>query len=186
MEGAFGGRGTARINVRDTQISGQALDASTNSAIICFRSFFATDGKSMSGTVEIRAIGDADVEAVIALWHAAGVARPWNDPVVDIAFARRGPHSTILVAVVGGAIAATVMVGEDGHRGWVYYVAADPEQQGSGLGRAIMTAAEDWLKTRGVWKLQLMVRGDNAAVQEFYKRLGYKLVDTVCFQKVIG
>jgi ribosomal protein S18 acetylase RimI-like enzyme len=139
----------------------------------------------MAKDIEIRVIADADIPRVVALWHAAGITRPWNDPLQDIAFARRGPHSTILVACASSVIAGTVMVGEDGHRGWVYYVAADPNQQGGGIGRAVMAAAEDWLAKRGVWKVQLMVRGDNAAVQAFYARLGYKLVDTVTFQKVI-
>ncbi len=83
------------------------------------------------------------------MWHAAGVSRPWNDPVRDIAFARRGPHSTVLVAELGGRIVATAMVGEDGHRGWVHYVAADPAHQCEGLGRAMMDAAEKWLAVRG-------------------------------------
>jgi hypothetical protein len=36
-----------------------------------------------------------------------------------------------------------------------------------------MTAAEDWLRERGIMKLQLMVRGDNARVHAFYQSLGY-------------
>ncbi len=133
----------------------------------------------------IRAIEDGDVAAVIALWHAAGVTRPWNDPERDIAFARRGPHSTVLVAEVAGSITATVMVGEDGHRGWVYYLAALPERQGSGLGRAIMQAAEAWLAERGIWKVQLLIREENAAVRGFYEHLGYAKNPTVVFQKVL-
>ena len=37
----------------------------------------------------IRDITDDDIPQVIALWHATGVSRPWNDPAADIAFARR-------------------------------------------------------------------------------------------------
>lgn len=133
----------------------------------------------------IRDIRDEDIEQVIALWHAAGVARPWNDPMKDIAFARRDVHSTILVAVLDGRVAGTVMVGEDGHRGWIYYVAAAPEHQGSGLGRSLMNAAEDWLARRGVWKMQLLVRDDNAKVKDFYRHLGYQDTRSTCFQKVI-
>jgi ribosomal protein S18 acetylase RimI-like enzyme len=135
---------------------------------------------------EIREIDNRDLEQVMALWHSAGVTRPWNDPRKDIEFARRGPHSTILLAVVANAVAATCMVGDDGHRGWVYYVAADPKLQGTGLGRAIMAAAENWLRARGVWKVQLMVRGDNTDARKFYDRLGYELADVVCLQKTLG
>jgi ribosomal protein S18 acetylase RimI-like enzyme len=133
----------------------------------------------------IRPIEDRDVAAVIALWHAAGVTRPWNDPSYDIAFARRGPHSTILVAEAAGAVAATVMVGEDGHRGWVYYLATAPERRHHGLGRSIMQAAEAWLTARGIWKLNLLIRDDNIAVREFYEHLGYSRSATVCLQKVL-
>jgi len=133
----------------------------------------------------IRPVADGDVAAVIALWKAAEVWRPWNDAERDIAFARRGPHSTVLVAEAGGAIAASAMVGEDGHRGWIYYVATPPDQRGRGLGRAIMNAAEAWLKARGVWKAQVLVRGDNAEARGFYERLGYRLSDVVCLQKVL-
>jgi ribosomal protein S18 acetylase RimI-like enzyme len=140
----------------------------------------------MTMTPDIRDITDTDIADVIALWHAAGITRPWNDPAKDIAFARRDAHSTVLVAERDGHIAATVMVGEDGHRGWVYYVAADPAQKGTGLGRLMMQAAETWLAARGVWKVQLLVRQDNAAVKQFYEHLGYADVHSTCFQKIIA
>jgi ribosomal protein S18 acetylase RimI-like enzyme len=136
-------------------------------------------------SLQIRDITDGDVDQVIALWHAAGVARPWNDPGRDIAFARRDAHSTVLVGVDGGRIVASAMVGEDGHRGWVYYLAIAPELQRSGLGRVMMQAAEDWLIKRGVWKVQLLVRADNAKAARFYEQLGYRDTGSVCLQKIL-
>ena len=123
--------------------------------------------------LSITPIGDADVAAVATLWQASGLTRPWNDHMADIALARRGPNSAILVGRDGDAIAATVLVGHDGHRGWVYYVAVDPDLQGTRLGRAIMNAAEDWLRAAGVPKLQLLVRPENAGVASFYQSIGY-------------
>ncbi len=75
------------------------------------------------------------------------------------------------------------MVGHDGHRGWVYYVASDPQRRAKGYGRAIMNAAEDWLRAAGILKLQLMVRKDNAQVHAFYQSLGYYNQQTVTFAK---
>ena len=124
-----------------------------------------------------RPVRDDEVEAVIALWETCGLTRPWNDPARDIAFARSGPASDVLTAHVDGVLAASVMVGHDGHRGSVYYVSVHPDFQGRGLGRAVMKAAEDWLKARGVWKLNLMIRTDNAAVRDFYAALGYEAED---------
>ena len=131
----------------------------------------------------ISPITDADVPAVIALWQRCGLTRPWNDPASDIAFARRGPNATILIGRAGTAIAATAMVGHDGHRGWVYYVAVDPDAQQKGNGRIIMTAAEDWLRQQGVTKAMLMVRTDNTRVQAFYDKLGYDEQERVIYAK---
>jgi ribosomal protein S18 acetylase RimI-like enzyme len=139
----------------------------------------------MSDQLEIREIVDNDIAKVIELWNAAGVTRPWNDPARDIAFARRDEHSTVLVGVDAGKIVASAMVGEDGHRGWVYYVAIDPEVQRGGLGRTMMSAAEAWLIKRGVWKVQLLVRAANAKALGFYDRLGYRDTGSVCLQKIL-
>ena len=133
----------------------------------------------------IREMRDADQDQLIALWHAAGVARPWNDPARDIGFARRGPQSTILVMEQEGRIVASAMLGDDGHRGWVHYVATAPDLQGRGLGRRMMEAVEAWLAARGVWKVQLLVRNGNETAASFYARLGYKDTESATLQKII-
>ncbi len=131
----------------------------------------------------IAPIVDADVAAVIALWQVCGLTRPWNDPAADIALARRGPNSTILVGRADNDIVATAMVGHDGHRGWVYYVATDPDRRAKGFGRAIMDAAEDWLRAAGIAKLQLLVRRENAKAGAFYQSIGYAEAQTIVFAK---
>jgi ribosomal protein S18 acetylase RimI-like enzyme len=123
--------------------------------------------------LSIALVADADIATVVALWQRCDLTRPWNNPAADIARARKGPNSAVLVGRVGSAIVATVVVGHDGHRGWVYYVAVDPDCQGIGHGRSIMNAAEAWLQPRGIEKLQLMVRPDNAQAKAFYEKLGY-------------
>ena len=134
-------------------------------------------------SLAIAPIEDADVAAVIALWQACGLTRPWNDPAADIALARRGPNSTILIGRADNTIVATVMVGHDGHRGWVYYVATDPDRRAKGFGLAIMDAAEDWLRAAGIAKLQLLVRRENAKAGAFYQSIGYAETQTIVFAK---
>ena len=101
----------------------------------------------------------------------------------DIALARRRPNSTILIGRDGDAIVATAMVGHDGHRGWVYYVATDPERRAKGYGRSIMNATEDWLRAAGIPKLQLLVRPENAGVAAFYQSIGYGEQQVLFFTK---
>ena len=138
----------------------------------------------MTGTdLTIRPIAEGEEEAVIALWHACGLTRPWNDPAQDLAFARGRPASDVLVGLAGGRSGASVMVGHDGHRGTMYYVSVDPGQQGRGLGRQMVAAAEEWLLARGVWKANLLVRRGNERVLGFYDGLGYAQGSSVPVEK---
>ncbi|RYD59867.1 MAG: GNAT family acetyltransferase [Sphingomonadales bacterium] len=129
--------------------------------------------------MEIEAAGEGDGAAVVALWHACSLTRPWNDPNADFAQALAGESSVVLVARGNPGVAGSVMVGFDGHRGWVYYLAVSPGHRRSGLGRALMAAAEAWLRARGAPKIQLMVRGSNDAALAFYEALGLKRQDVV-------
>ncbi|HVE23208.1 MAG TPA: GNAT family acetyltransferase [Acidocella sp.] len=130
-----------------------------------------------------RATAD-DEPAVVALWRACDLVASYNDPAADFAFAKAGACSDVLVGVdEAGRIKASAMVGHDGHRGWLYYVASDPESRGAGFGRQIVTAAEAWLRERGVVKAQLLVRETNTKVVSFYERLGFEVAPRVVMGK---
>lgn len=134
--------------------------------------------------MNIRPFAAADRAAVIALWQACDLTRPWNDPDTDISFCISRPESTILVGDADdGHVIASVMVGHDGHRGWLYYLAVDPTQQNGGHGRAMVAAAEAWLAARGVPKVMLMVRPENDKVRAFYDALGYAIEERLVFSR---
>jgi ribosomal protein S18 acetylase RimI-like enzyme len=130
--------------------------------------------------MKIRSATPQDEAAVVALWQACGLTVAYNDPVADFRFAMGKPGSDILVSE---DITGSVMVGHDGHRGWLYYVAVAPSERRKGLGRALVAAAEEWLRQRGVPKVHLMVRETNQAVADFYKRLGYDPMPRINMQK---
>ncbi|HEY7609541.1 MAG TPA: GNAT family acetyltransferase [Alphaproteobacteria bacterium] len=131
----------------------------------------------------IRDYTPADFDAVVALWRNAGLTRPWNDPADDIALCLSSGHGAVLLGLANDAIAASVMVGHDGHRGWVYYLAVDRAHARRGHGRRMMEAAERWLAERGLPKIQLMVRAENEAVAAFYRKLGYLDTGTRVFER---
>ena len=137
----------------------------------------------MSNQLFIRPITDEDVAAVIDLWTVCELVKPWNDPDKDIAFARRNSESDVLVGEHNGEIVASVMVGHDGHRGIVYYVSVAPDCQGRGFGHDIMKAAEEWLRERDVWKLNLLIRQGNEKAQAFYQSLGYEIEPRLCMAR---
>jgi ribosomal protein S18 acetylase RimI-like enzyme len=123
--------------------------------------------------IDIRPYRDADLGAVVDLWQACGLTRPWNPPAGDIALVRASGHGELLVAAAAGRVVGSVMVGHDGHRGWVYYMAVDPARQRQGIGALLLRAAEEWVAARGIRKLELMIRDTNLAVADFYRSCGY-------------
>lgn len=128
----------------------------------------------------IEAACPADADAVIGLWAVCGLTRPWNPPRADFERALDGCTSEVLLARSDdGALLGSVMVGHDGHRGWMYYLAVTPEQRGRGLGRELVTAAEHWLQERGAPKAMLMVRAGNEAAHRFYDAIGYGTSEVV-------
>jgi len=126
------------------------------------------------------------VESAVELWESVGLTRPWNDPRADVRRALGAPASTVLADVHSGCVVATVMVGHDGHRGWVYYLAVRPELQRLGRGREMMREAERWLRRAGVPKFNLMVRADNLPAKDFYLRIGYSPSDVVVLSRTLG
>lgn len=133
--------------------------------------------------MQIRPYREADEDAVVALWYECGLTRPWNDPHLDIARKQQVQPDGFVVGTVDGKVVASMMVGYDGHRGSVNYLAVAPAYQGHGVGRALMAHAEAWLLARGCPKLNLLVRRSNHAVQAFYEKLDYKADDVICLGK---
>ena len=133
----------------------------------------------------MRPLEIADIPALVALWEASGLTRPWNDPRADARRALEGPTSAILGSWDEGALVGSIMVGFDGHRGLVYYLAVAPGHRRRGLGRALMAAAETWLRERDAPKIQLMVREGNDAALGFYEALGLERQTVVTLGKFL-
>jgi ribosomal protein S18 acetylase RimI-like enzyme len=125
-------------------------------------------------------------QAAIQLWHDAGLTRPWNDPAQDLRRAVAGAASAVLAGLEAETLVATAMVGHDGHRGWIYYLAVSVDARGLGHGRAIMQACEEWLAARHVPKLNVMVRDDNSTALGFYTSIGYTPDDVVVLSRPLG
>jgi ribosomal protein S18 acetylase RimI-like enzyme len=121
----------------------------------------------------IRPFAKADEAAVVALWRAAGLTRPWNDPHADIARKQTVQPELFLVGELDGEIVASAMAGYDGHRGSIYYLAVSPAHQRNGYARAVMAEVERRLEALGCPKLNLVVRHDNRIAIGFYQRIGY-------------
>ncbi|HEY1881283.1 MAG TPA: GNAT family acetyltransferase [Caulobacteraceae bacterium] len=127
----------------------------------------------MDQPLVIRELKPEEIGAAVRLWEACDLTRPWNEPYADARRAIEGLSSAVFGGFVGQDLAATAMVGADGHRAWVYYLAVSPDRRGAGHGKALMRASEDWARERGMPKLELMVRDGNEAA-DFYGGIGYR------------
>ena len=122
--------------------------------------------------MDVAELNLSHVSQAMELWVRCDLTRPWNPPEVDFDRAVRSTSSTVFGALDSGELLATVMVGDDGHRGWIYYLAVDPAQRRQGLARTLLGAAEGWLAERGVRKVQVMLRGSGDQISPSTRRLG--------------
>ena len=128
---------------------------------------------------QVRSYQTSDQSAVIDLWHRCNLVAPQNEPQKDIEMKCKVQADLFFVGTISSHIVATVMAGYDGHRGWIYYLAVDPDYQRQQIGRRMMEKAEFALKKRGCPKINLQVRTSNRAVIAFYERLGYTNDDVI-------
>lgn len=133
--------------------------------------------------MQVRRYQPADESAVISLWRRCDLVVPKNDPARDIALKIGWQPELFFVGEDDGRILATVMAGYEGHRGWINYLAVDPDVQRRGLGRLLMSVAEDALRATGCPKINLQVRSSNGAVVAFYRHLGYVVDEVISLGK---
>lgn len=104
---------------------------------------------------------------------------PQNDPIEDIKKKLDFQPGLFFVGLLEGKIIGSIMVGYEGHRGWINYLAVIPEYQRHGYGRKLVQKAIEELKKMGCLKVNLQVRRSKTSVIDFYKRLGFKEDDVI-------
>jgi ribosomal protein S18 acetylase RimI-like enzyme len=129
--------------------------------------------------MQVREFRREDTEPTIELWRRCDLLRPWNDPRKDILRKLEVQSELFLVGEHERRIIASVMAGYDGHRGYLNYVAVDPDYQRKRYGKQIVEAAEQLLVAAGAPKVNLNVRTTNTQVIAFYHSLGYSVDDVV-------
>ena len=134
--------------------------------------------------MRIRPFQEDDRDEVTSIWRQTFPSEPHNEPnaVIDTKLA---VDRLLFVARDQGKIIGTAMAGYDGHRGWLYSVAVDPDRQRLGIGRQLVDHAVDVLKTKGCVKINLQVRATNAGVVAFYEALGFVTEDRISMGKLL-
>ncbi len=131
----------------------------------------------------IRQFHTDDQEDVIELWSKCGLIAPQNNSKRDIERKLKVNPEWFLIGELNGRIIATCMVGYEGHRGWINYLAVLPQYQRQGFATQMIQEAEKILRSAGCPKINLQVRSSNTGVIEFYKAIGFKRDDVVSMGK---
>ncbi|MEM0965195.1 MAG: GNAT family acetyltransferase [Verrucomicrobiota bacterium] len=123
--------------------------------------------------MEVRPYRDSDQEALVQLWLDCGLIASQNHPIRDIQRKLKVNPEWFLVGVKEDKIVTSCMVGYEGHRGWINYLAVAPSEQRKGYAGKIMKEAERLLREAGCPKINLQVRSSNSQVIAFYESLGF-------------
>lgn len=129
--------------------------------------------KINSSQFMIRLYRSQDEKSVIDLWQQCNLIIPQNDPHVDIKKKIEYQPDLFFVGTLQDRIVASIMVGYEGHRGWINYMAVLPQYQKKGFGDQLLEHAVSVLKKLGCQKINLQVRETNQEVIEFYKKHGF-------------
>ena len=116
---------------------------------------------------ELRPATADDIEGVLAFWREAAQPTSTDSAEVLASLVGRQPGA-LIVAEVDGHIVGSVIAGWDGWRGSIYRLAVGPDQRRSGLGRALLRAAEDRLTALGARRLHAIVVESNDDAVAFW------------------
>ena len=87
--------------------------------------------------MQISEFPDSQTEDVAALWQGCGLTRPWKDPYKDILRKQTAKNGEFFVGHDANTLIAAIVVGYDGHRGSINYLAVDPTVARNGYGRVL-------------------------------------------------
>ncbi len=121
----------------------------------------------------VRRYRDGDRDALVELWRSVFPDDPPHNEPAAMLDAKLAVDDLVFVAETAGRLDGACMAGYDGHRGWLYAVAVRPDARRRGLGRNLVEATLAALRERGCIKVNLQIRADNAAVESFYRALGF-------------
>ena len=135
--------------------------------------------------MKIRSYSSKDRDQVITLWQNVFSDDSLHNEPSKVIDAKLAIDELLFVAEDNDAIIGTAMAGYDGHRGWLYLVAVDPQQRRKGIGQQLVKHTMQALKTVGCVKVNLQIRSTNNQVVSFYESIGFVSEDRISMGKLI-
>src|SRR5437870_11235251 len=146
--------------------------------------------KSFAKPCSLRVSGAdlTDVEALVRLINSAfRVEEPFieGDRIDAVGVRSYMAKGKFLVAEDSAGLAACVFVERRANRGYLGLLGVDPSRQGTGLGRKLMDAAENFFREAGCTAVDLRVISARTPLPAFYRHLGYVETGTAPFAAAV-
>ena len=122
----------------------------------------------MAEEIILRRCLEGDIESVLELWQGAGSTPSITDTRDTLLITVNSPAASVILAEIGGVVAGSIIAGFDGWRGNVYRLAVNPDFQRRGIARRLLTAAEDWFRSRGIKRVGAVVEKDHPWATGFW------------------
>jgi ribosomal protein S18 acetylase RimI-like enzyme len=129
----------------------------------------------------------ADIPSIVRVVNEAFAVETFiNGPRTDGEEVRRLMDSGSFLVAKGsnGEIVAAVYTEIGETRGYFGMLAVNPDRQGTGLGRAMVHAAEEHLRQHGCERVDITVLNLRTELFPFYTKLGYTVTGTVDYHKL--
>ena len=124
--------------------------------------------------VEVRPCRPDEVADVLALWDRCRSSHAVTaDSSERVAQLVADDPEALLLAELDGELVGTVIGAWDGWRGNFYRLAVLPEHRRRGIGRQLVSAAEERLRGRGAPRITALVAFDDADATAFWEAAGY-------------
>ena len=122
-----------------------------------------------------RATAD-DIPAMVEVVNAAFQAEPFRTRPRTSLEGLTGAmtRNVFIVAEVDGRISGVVLTRVQGRTGYSGMLAVDPAQQRTGIGRALLAAAEEFCRASGCSEATLSTGDFNLGLVSYYGRWGYR------------
>jgi ribosomal-protein-alanine N-acetyltransferase len=127
--------------------------------------------------LEIRPMTTADLPAVLEIEKALFPIDAWTDALFLAELAEVSISRDVSVAILDSQLVGYASFRYVGKQGDVNTVAVASDQQGKGIGTALMDWLESQAALRNVREIFLEVRSDNEAAIKMYDARGYERID---------
>lgn len=127
----------------------------------------------MSREIEIRFLRPEDIDRVLEIAAAVKHAPHWSRLEYETSLGGDPLRFAQAARTADGTLAGFVVASLVPPESEIEFIAVAPEYQRRGIGRALLTAAMEELRRRGVTQVLLEVRESNVSAQAMYRNAGF-------------